>query len=844
MLSGKSGSGKTNVLCNQAEQWADSHLVLFFNGAELHGTLQGFLADEFNWHFSEEKRLPHIFSRLASITDSAGCLVIIVIDAIDESGITDMPRVLSDFVAHLGGFEGRLRLVVSLKDTNWSSFARIGGNKSHLAQHCFQYQGQQSYKNAEIAIADTTPSYELDLFDPEERDDAFSKYSAIFHLTGDLRGEVKDAVRDPFLLRVIAESYEGGAIEIPAQLTNPELLRRYLDRKLSIIDDTVCRDVAFAELVAVAKSLAETQNESIEITSQGIHPYHGYKEDLEVSFISEKTVLKHLPGGMHGEIGLGGIACGILVETRDNNGIRGLRFNYDRVRDHILATHVYQFPELEPSSFEKGLSDFLRSSLSRSALSLYLPNASSEHWGAWKSYVRKNMEYYLRTYEMIHRELRRELRIFIRPHAEDQIGVVYDLRRNGDICFGLFDGKESDELVVEFQNYFREWEKMRGKTKDGIPYASSVAIGNIWSLVLNDPIMLALKTLLDELQTVSRDGGIFVLSCRPLVKEIILAIVHHQRKNLGLPAQPFHNNLVYNSYPFDILPLSIRDMQRRIQANYGKRHYENEAFQRKATLKRSGKSTSYSISLGPEVLKGCKEKALKDAMAGRTFPRPNIVGGYELGILDDAFQNMEWWRRRITKPLLPKPDIANPNDASFQSAFSDRQMYKFLNRLFSLSINNYKRIVLSNFGKLSSILPLFSRFPMIAIVEYHRPDHDQIAQGLEGQLNYSFVSTRHRHRKLAEVYISPKSSPFDLDSGRSEILVRKKSKGWYSCNSIHYSDLSRLTAPFNPVPFERGGSRYSAARCSIVRNFILDLLQEDFRDLTLDQLLAWSKSQY
>src|SRR5207248_7480025 len=54
VIGGDSGVGKTCETCASAEALGEDHLVLFWNGAELAGSLSEAIASEFNWYFSDE----------------------------------------------------------------------------------------------------------------------------------------------------------------------------------------------------------------------------------------------------------------------------------------------------------------------------------------------------------------------------------------------------------------------------------------------------------------------------------------------------------------------------------------------------------------------------------------------------------------------------------------------------------------------------------------------------------------------------------------------------------------------------------------------------------------------
>lgn len=117
-LIGSAGVGKTNEMCALAEWSGRQHIVLFFNAADLFDSFASTLADEFNWHFSEQLALPRIVERLSSLVTRADMRLLIFVDAVDESVIPNFERELSEVAHRLASFEN-IKLIISLNNAQW-----------------------------------------------------------------------------------------------------------------------------------------------------------------------------------------------------------------------------------------------------------------------------------------------------------------------------------------------------------------------------------------------------------------------------------------------------------------------------------------------------------------------------------------------------------------------------------------------------------------------------------------------------------------------------------------------------------------------------------------------------
>src|SRR5262245_32818486 len=67
-------------------------------------------------------------------------------------------------------------------------------------------------------------------------DEAWAKYSRIFHIIGTLSGETRQECRSPLMLRLVAETYEHTNNDIPADISDVGVFNHYWHRKLADFD--------------------------------------------------------------------------------------------------------------------------------------------------------------------------------------------------------------------------------------------------------------------------------------------------------------------------------------------------------------------------------------------------------------------------------------------------------------------------------------------------------------------------------------------------------------------------------------------------------------------------------
>jgi len=700
VLAGPSGTGKTNEMCVLAERLAGDNLVLFFNGAELYGSLAQTLTDEFNWHFSEQQPLPRICERLATITSRLQGRVFIVIDAVDESGIVDLPHELSDLTSHILPFAGKIKIVASLKTEVWPAYARIKGTPSAFAEYCFRSvinptQALQS-DTSEAGSADGTltgssPSLVLSRFTPEERDLAVPRYSGTFQLIGSFGSELLEEVEDPFLLRIVAETYKGGFAELPQSVGQWDLLRRYLAKKLENLGPPDVQHGARTTLVAVARSLLESTQSPP--TSEGKErgasdrwsPY-----DAQVRFGAQTVTDQVLLAALDHASATGFLAMlvahGFLFQVADEEGRRRFGFHYDRVRDYVIAAHVYRLDELSEKEFEAKVAECVRSPIGRRALNLYAREVRPAHIGGLRRWARVWSECFVATYDQIRSVLGKGLGRRLLPKSDRPLGIAYFVSDEGTCATAVVEAPDQRSQVLEANMISLEEVRAVGMAVPIVPVR--IQFGRGWDLFLRDPEETAAGSVLEELRTLVREGGLDEAASDLLAVQRALAVIAHKRSELGFPSPPGGGSPVVGEMCIDLMPIDLGDLRRRLHSRFGAEFYrreyaDGEAQRLREEARNKGELLAVvSIHYPAQILEQSAQRGAAEAATGHRFPRSNTLPEDPLSILDQTLDDLERKRSGLQEHYLPGPDREEDGNHYFEVAYSDARMRQFLSALF------------------------------------------------------------------------------------------------------------------------------------------------------------------
>jgi hypothetical protein len=853
-LGGRSGFGKTNEMCAMAEELGNSHVVLFFNGTELSSSFSSALTGEFNWFFSQDLALAQICRRLANLADRSGRPVLIFIDAVDEAGAADLPQELGELVSHLDEFGWRIRLVISAKPEEWGRFAETRGVPSPLQDRLFRPTRSAvaipASGDAASPVQPPLMSAMVGSFDSGERDTAVAAYGTAFGLGGPWPQAVRELARDPFMLRLIAEVASATGT-IPGDPGERELVRRYVDEKLR---RTSQPDRARLELVAVARALAASGRSHEEWEDDHVRRFPRAAESAPPS-VPEAAVRSEAGLDATASVADELVAFGVLIRSRDRDGRASLAFAYDRVRDYMIATHVYDFEGLGTEEFRDATLVALASGPGASALRWYLPLATDGQWDGFIEAANRQVERLVSAYEAIRAHLAPELRSAVEPKGVGAVGAVFtELPGRRFFELALF-RRESGALprVCYDRTTFATWRDPRAE--GAIPkrlLSSSRAREGFW--FLRDPERYAAEHLLAELVKAVKDGRLPEQVDEYLLAERVVALAQDRRKQLGLPARPNGGVTLFGDdfVALELFPLDLLDLRRRIQIELAVGSYQQEHMSERLMAVRraheaAGRLPDFITATSEWTdadLRAWRERAVQAVDAGSDFTQADSGDG-ELSVFGVAVNALLRHRTRLERPLLPPPDLRNPSAfagmRNFEEGYTDAQLARLMETIFGRARTAFDRVIEAAFSEpLRSMLKVP---PTVPAVLCHRralsqPNNLQFRAVIDyGAGSPMEGGTRPAGGALCAVVYS--GGPTRLERSGTDWLdmIVTADSGSFRMRLHTQTGLVNIVSPYDAPPFVRGGSNSSSGRAP-VRALMYSYVSQALRPLSTEALVT------
>jgi hypothetical protein len=239
VLTGKSGVGKSNFVLSLAETLAsDEHItVLMYNGARLDvsstGVVEKISQDLSNLVQLQGDALKNVFAAIDKSKDMSNRKLLVIFDAINEN--TD-PREVLKRIDQMVGQERYLwlKVLITSRPEGWRAMKR----GLPLAED--RYYKEKGSEDVSIELQEFT--VKLDIFERDELQAVYSKYYWVFDLKTEyaaLKAAVRNVLRDPLVLRLVADIHRGKSI--PDQIQVNDIYKSYVDnlintRRLDIKD--------------------------------------------------------------------------------------------------------------------------------------------------------------------------------------------------------------------------------------------------------------------------------------------------------------------------------------------------------------------------------------------------------------------------------------------------------------------------------------------------------------------------------------------------------------------------------------------------------------------------------
>lgn len=756
-LCGASGTGKSTELCALAERLSEKHVVFFFDSAQLARTPLEEIADEFGWHFSEQLTAASLLTRLQQIASRTQEQIILLFDAIDEYPIMNSGRLFSDFVRRLTGVP-MIRLIVSLKTEAWSLFSEIGGAPSSLSDLVFR----PIRSNSDDEQRRNSPSFTLDRFTLAEAETAIVRYREFFNFWSTVKQEDREVLRDPLLLRLVAETNANTSAESRASVNETDVFRRYVNQKISRIDDPARRSRMRIELRAIAEILVDLANTMPSPSPPSLPWRVELRDRWRRELINTKPPLIQVPDHrIEAAVGPGtlptgwdAVLQGLLVRSTDADGREHFHFAYDRVRDYVVSAFALRLDQLSRDEFRSGIHSWIENPIAREALRQYVGTAPEEHIAQFVQFAEERLTELVRTFEEIRCRFGRLLHDALEPGESTATGV-FSLASNGFWGFG-FIGRRAGEPEIIRCNELRAFQRALGGPPD--PIASRVGstlFGGQFSVVFANPRRLAAAWVLMLLDRAIEARALDFSHSLTLSLEALFAALSDSgvRKSLGFPRRDENTSYAAYTMPLDLIPLDLSELREKTEVILGTEYY----FIRREVAKHNAidaqtpiETLIDSAALHPAALLS------HDAISrGMKFAKlyPQIRKEWRnIDLALHALGNT----RMLNSYYLPLPDTDERGWQYFEGAYSDEQLRRLIEAVFDATAQEYTPFVMSNFGAVCNVFNHAKQGSFRAIVHYVRPPLDEHVDLSGGHTTYTLVPGAGG----AEVSISPEPDPF------------------------------------------------------------------------------------
>ncbi|NTW98044.1 MAG: ATP-binding protein, partial [Oscillochloris sp.] len=341
LLLGDSGVGKTSLLARWATDLraAGDAVLLYRCGGSLGPEIDKEIARDLG------RDLPELLlgdlSQIAQLASAARRRLVIIFDGINEyrSGAQAGPEaLLKQIDALVGRVSGpHLRIVISCNSATWGQLDRAGATRL--------FWGAYHY------TADGEPTLRLEHFDPAKLAAAYERYRHFFQLQTPLDGlplHLRERLRKPLLLRMLAESYRDGPVVVASRGLSLSIFRRFFDERVRqrreqlFIEELAGEMLRLGQATAPIRDLA--RNDQLRNDLLNDDPDSAYTRLLDGGVLTEingDLFVGEMVGFAYAEVGAYVLARHILREGVARDGIAAVITGLlARVRSFPLAWDV------------------------------------------------------------------------------------------------------------------------------------------------------------------------------------------------------------------------------------------------------------------------------------------------------------------------------------------------------------------------------------------------------------------------------------------------------------------------------------------------------------------------
>ena len=338
VITGKSGVGKTNFVMATIDAFREDQgvCILAFNGARLptDDTLSELFKKELENRIEltsrTSPRKDDVWEILSTTSGMVDKQVIVFIDALNENPNAAVVLQKIDLLVGSSPYPW-LKFVITSRPESW----RVMNRKLKLAEHRYYWQHGEEEMGVELKeFSQTDPvslTINIDKFSRDEANLAYQKYKTVFGLRtdyDDLTIEVRHALRDPLVLRLIAEIYKNAII--PPTLRINQIYADFVDALISS-GRLAKKDVHFInrEIVSrMANNFTNILSEDAVLSEKGL-----YEAVFNTDTLSNgEQINQSFENLINAEI----------IAPLPLTGSTNVSFKYERFYDYFLGEYYYQ----------------------------------------------------------------------------------------------------------------------------------------------------------------------------------------------------------------------------------------------------------------------------------------------------------------------------------------------------------------------------------------------------------------------------------------------------------------------------------------------------------------------
>ena len=333
-ITGTSGIGKTNTLCNLVENYLDNNLILFYNSCFIEESIINQVMDDFNFGFDEQLYNRQLFNRINLLAKKENKYLIICVDAIDELAVQN-PIINVDKLLNLSLEYERIKVCISCKESFVNDYEEINGTSS-------------------ILKSISRENVKLDKFDDNEKNEIIYKYQNYYQVEIDeeIKNKLKELSCDGFLFRIIFETFKGKKLD--KEFDNISIMEKYIET-ISKNNGLVKKDLLYA-LEIIGKIFATSVDNIFRILTV------------------EETTIDNMLRSSNCKISIENLIKINILQLYHNNDVNYIDFNLKALSYYVITILYAKLHIKKGKEFIKVLFELNKNRRSKEALSWYSNN--------------------------------------------------------------------------------------------------------------------------------------------------------------------------------------------------------------------------------------------------------------------------------------------------------------------------------------------------------------------------------------------------------------------------------------------------------------------------------------